>query len=105
MNELVWTAMIDARDMLVIHFSQWICSATGEGGVLTGLKHCPAMAFSVRRKPSEVPDPSGIIGPRLTDEQRASAGAGPDVVRLSVGIEDIEDIIADLDRALSGLPS
>ncbi len=28
------------------------------------------------------------------------AGAGPDVVRLSVGLETIEDIIADLDRAL-----
>ena len=32
----------------------------------------------------------------------AAAGAGPDVVRLSVGIENIEDIIADLDQALAG---
>jgi hypothetical protein len=70
MNELVWTAMIDARDMLVIHFSQWICSATGEGGVLTRLKHFPASTFYVRRKPSKLLDSSGIIGPRLTDEQR-----------------------------------
>ena len=30
-----------------------------------------------------------------------AAGAGPDVVRLSVGIEDVEDIIADLDQALA----
>ena len=30
------------------------------------------------------------------------AGAGPDVVRLSIGIEDKDDIIADLDEALSG---
>jgi O-acetylhomoserine (thiol)-lyase len=30
------------------------------------------------------------------------AGAGPDVVRLSVGIEDADDIIADLDQALKG---
>ena len=29
------------------------------------------------------------------------AGAGPDVVRLSIGIEDKEDIIADLDQALA----
>jgi O-acetylhomoserine (thiol)-lyase len=28
------------------------------------------------------------------------AGAGPDVVRLSIGIEDKEDIIADLEQAL-----
>jgi O-acetylhomoserine (thiol)-lyase len=30
-----------------------------------------------------------------------TAGAGPDVVRLSVGLEDPEDLIADLDQALS----
>ncbi len=70
MNELVWTAMIDARDMLVIHFSQWICSATGEGGVLTGLKHCPASTFYVCRKPKELPDSSRLVGPRLAEEQR-----------------------------------
>jgi O-acetylhomoserine (thiol)-lyase len=28
------------------------------------------------------------------------AGAGPDIVRLSIGIEDKEDLIADLDQAL-----
>jgi O-acetylhomoserine (thiol)-lyase len=37
----------------------------------------------------------------LTLEQRIAAGAGPDVVRLSVGIEDASDIIADLDQALA----
>jgi len=37
----------------------------------------------------------------LSDEQKVSAGAGPDVVRLSVGIEDVEDIIADLDQAMN----
>ena len=38
---------------------------------------------------------------QLTDEQRVAAGAGPDVVRLSVGIEDKADIIADLEQALA----
>jgi len=38
---------------------------------------------------------------QLTEEQRKVAGAGPDVVRLSVGIEDVADIIADLDDALA----
>ncbi len=38
---------------------------------------------------------------QLTEEQRKLAGAGPDVVRLSVGIEDVADIIADLDQALA----
>jgi len=70
MNELVWTAMIDARDMLVIHFAQWIRSATGTGGVLTRLKDCPASTFYVRRRPSESLDSSPIAGTRLTEEQR-----------------------------------
>ncbi|HET7714330.1 MAG TPA: O-acetylhomoserine aminocarboxypropyltransferase [Bauldia sp.] len=38
---------------------------------------------------------------QLTPEQRKAAGAGEDVVRLSVGIEDVNDIIADLDQALA----
>jgi len=37
----------------------------------------------------------------LTDEQREGAGAGSDAIRLSVGIEDVDDIIADLDQALN----
>ena len=38
---------------------------------------------------------------QLTEDQRKAAGAGPDVVRLSVGIEDAGDIIADLEQALA----
>lgn len=38
---------------------------------------------------------------QLTPEQRAAAGAGDNVVRLSIGIEDPDDIIADLDQALA----
>ena len=37
---------------------------------------------------------------QLTAEQQVAAGAGPDMVRLSIGIEDAADIIADLDAAL-----
>ncbi|MHA1547369.1 MAG: O-acetylhomoserine aminocarboxypropyltransferase [Alphaproteobacteria bacterium] len=37
---------------------------------------------------------------QLSEEQKAKAGAGPDVVRLSVGIEDSVDIIADLEQGL-----
>jgi O-acetylhomoserine (thiol)-lyase len=47
--------------------------------------------------------PASTTHRQLTDEQRAAAGAGPDVVRLSVGIEDVDDIIADLAQALDGL--
>ena len=38
---------------------------------------------------------------QLSDEQRLKAGAGPNVVRLSIGIEDPADLIADLDQALA----
>ena len=38
---------------------------------------------------------------QLSPEQRAKAGAGDNVLRLSIGIEDAEDLIADLDQALS----
>ncbi|MEM1267713.1 MAG: PLP-dependent transferase, partial [Pseudomonadota bacterium] len=38
---------------------------------------------------------------QLTQEQQIAAGAGPDVVRVSVGIEDPADLIRDLDQALA----
>ena len=38
---------------------------------------------------------------QLTPEQQEAAGAGPGVVRVSIGIEDADDLIADLDQALS----
>jgi O-acetylhomoserine (thiol)-lyase len=38
---------------------------------------------------------------QLTAEQQEAAGAGPNVVRISIGIEDADDLIADLDQALS----
>lgn len=38
---------------------------------------------------------------QLTPEQQEAAGAAPNVVRVSIGIEDVNDIIADLDQALS----
>ncbi|MCH7942853.1 MAG: O-acetylhomoserine aminocarboxypropyltransferase [Proteobacteria bacterium] len=44
--------------------------------------------------------PASTTHRQLSDEQREASGAGPDVVRLSVGIETIGDIIADLDQAL-----
>ena len=37
---------------------------------------------------------------QLSTEQQAAAGAGPNVVRISIGIEDADDLISDLDQAL-----
>jgi O-acetylhomoserine (thiol)-lyase len=44
--------------------------------------------------------PASTTHRQLTDEQRLAAGAGPDVIRLSVGLETAADLIADLDQAL-----
>jgi O-acetylhomoserine (thiol)-lyase len=45
--------------------------------------------------------PASTTHRQLTDEQRADAGAGDDTLRLSIGLEDAEDLIYDLDQALT----
>jgi O-acetylhomoserine (thiol)-lyase len=45
--------------------------------------------------------PASTTHRQLSDEDRARAGAGNDVMRLSVGIEDVADIIADLEQAMA----
>jgi len=45
--------------------------------------------------------PASTTHRQLSDEDRAKAGAGNDVVRLSIGIEDVPDIIADIEQALA----
>ena len=45
--------------------------------------------------------PASTTHSQLADVEKIAAGAGPDVVRLSVGLEDPEDLIADLDQALA----
>ncbi|WP_046865302.1 O-acetylhomoserine aminocarboxypropyltransferase [Microvirga massiliensis] len=45
--------------------------------------------------------PASTTHRQLSDEQRVLAGAGPEVVRLSVGLEDTKDLIEDLDQALA----
>ena len=44
--------------------------------------------------------PASTTHRQLTDEQKTQAGAGPEVVRLSIGLEDTEDLIDDLNQAL-----
>ncbi|MFM9861568.1 O-acetylhomoserine aminocarboxypropyltransferase [Pseudoxanthobacter sp. M-2] len=45
--------------------------------------------------------PASTTHRQLSDAQKTAAGAGPEVVRLSVGLEDIGDILADLDQGLA----
>jgi len=47
--------------------------------------------------------PASTTHRQLSDEQLAEAGIGPDMIRMSVGIENAEDIIEDIEQALSSL--
>jgi O-acetylhomoserine (thiol)-lyase len=88
----------------------------GFGGVLTfGIKGGAAAAkalidrvklFSllanVGDAKSLIIHPASTTHEQLTDEQQRAAGVAPELVRLSVGLEDVRDLIADLDQALGG---
>ena len=44
--------------------------------------------------------PASTTHQQLNEEQQAAAGVSPDLIRLSVGLEDLDDILWDLDQAL-----
>jgi O-acetylhomoserine (thiol)-lyase len=77
-----------------------------EGGNEAGIKLVESVQLfshlaNIGDAKSLIIHPSSTTHSQLTDEQKLAAGAGPDVVRLSVGIEDVADIIADLEQALA----
>jgi O-acetylhomoserine (thiol)-lyase len=45
--------------------------------------------------------PASTTHSQLSEEEQIAAGVSPDFIRLSIGIEDIEDILWDLDTALN----
>ena len=47
--------------------------------------------------------PASTTHRQMSDEELAAAGVSPDLVRLSVGLEDLEDLIADVTQALEGV--
>lgn len=48
--------------------------------------------------------PASTTHQQLTDEEQLASGVTEDLVRISVGIEDVDDIIADLDQAIDAAP-
>ena len=90
-------------------------SPKGAGGVFTfGLKggYNAGVAFvqglemfshlaNIGDTRSLVIHPASTTHKQLSDTQRMAAGAGPDVVRLSIGIENVDNIIGDLEQALA----
>ena len=77
-----------------------------KGGYAAGIKVGEAVQLfshlaNVGDTRSLILHPASTTHRQLSEEQRTAAGAGPDVIRLSVGLESVADLIADLDQALA----
>ncbi|WP_273419917.1 O-acetylhomoserine aminocarboxypropyltransferase/cysteine synthase family protein [Veillonella caviae] len=76
-----------------------------QGGKEAGIKLVDALEIfsnlaNVADAKSLVIHPASTTHAQLNEEQQKSAGVTPDMIRLSVGIENVDDIIADLAQAL-----
>jgi len=76
-----------------------------KGGVEAGRKFIDSLKIfsllaNVADAKSLVIHPASTTHAQLSEEDQIAAGVSPDMVRLSIGIEDVEDLIADLDQAL-----
>ncbi len=77
-----------------------------KGGVIAGKKFIDNLKLfshlaNVGDAKSLAIHPASTTHAQLNEEQMASAGVTPDFIRLSIGLEDIEDILWDLDQALN----
>lgn len=77
-----------------------------KGGYEAGVKFYDALQMFLRLVnigdvKSLAAHPASTTHRQLSGEELVSAGVTPDMIRLCIGIEDIEDIIADLDQALA----
>ena len=76
-----------------------------DGGLETGKRFIDGLQLhsllaNVGDAKSLVIHPASTTHRQLSEEGLKASGATPDVIRLSIGIESVEDIIADLDQAL-----
>ena len=76
-----------------------------KGGYEAGVKFASSLKLfsllaNIGDTRSLVIHPASTTHRQLIDSQKIAAGAGPDVVRLSIGIEDVKDIIGDIEQAL-----
>jgi O-acetylhomoserine (thiol)-lyase len=77
-----------------------------KGGYEAGVKLVSSVALfshlaNIGDTRSLIIHPASTTHRQLTDAQKVQSGAGPDVVRLSIGLEDKEDLIADLEQGLA----
>lgn len=76
-----------------------------KGGLEAGIKFIDSLEIfsllaNVADAKSLVIHPASTTHSQLSEEELADAGVTPDQIRLSIGIEDVEDLIFDLDQAL-----
>ena len=76
-----------------------------KGGMEAGVKFIQALQFfshlaNVGDAKTLVIHPASTTHRQLSEEDQVKAGVGPDMIRISIGIEDIDDILWDLDQAL-----
>ena len=69
---------------------------------MAGLK-LASIATHVADAKTCVLHPASATHRQMNDAELTAAGVSPDLVRLSVGIENIEDLIADIDQAMAGV--
>ena len=77
-----------------------------KGGLATGKKFINSVKLfsllaNIGDAKSLVIHPASTTHSQLTEEEQASTGVTPGLIRLSVGIEDIRDILADLEQAIN----
>ena len=77
-----------------------------KGGVDAGVKFIDAAQFmshlaNIGDAKTLVIHPASTTHRQLSDEQLLAAGVTPDMIRLSVGLETLDDILWDLDQALT----
>ncbi|MEZ5568563.1 MAG: aminotransferase class I/II-fold pyridoxal phosphate-dependent enzyme [Halioglobus sp.] len=77
-----------------------------EGGIEAGTKFIDALQLILRLvnigdAKSLACHPASTTHRQLNPEELASAGVSPDMVRLSIGIEHVDDILADIEQALA----
>ena len=67
-----------------------------------GLELC-SIATHVADAKTCILHPASATHRQMNDEELAAAGVSPDLVRLSIGLEDPEDLVLDIGRALEGV--
>lgn len=69
---------------------------------MAGLKLC-SIATHVADAKTCVLHPASATHRQMNDQELEAAGVGPDLIRLSVGLEDLDDLIGDVEQALAGV--